>query len=546
MHTPGLGSNETRKLIEITPKNYDQFFPKVYSELTLPASALIFVGKEPKQEISKLEELRAECEKINLSALIDLSKNTPGIVDKYGVDTSELKENLKKHQLLREKYLLDLLKARGYPVEFNEETRVASIKYGDKKLYGSVYSLLDTSPELVSFEWILREFETQDSPNRYENIMSFFTDEGYSYRVLNSVTGSYAQTEISPFPSDFDFNELLQINSESESEGIEIFRNIILKNFEKFKDNPNSIITKFKMGKFRIKDISGNIQEIKMDWTYDEVLEGRKIIIVDGLELEVTFEENVKGLTSEDFIKFDLITNITGVYRHCEKLVDLRIINKSEETIFEHSFHPHSPLMEVFFDDPSKFKKIESVTNNNVLYDFSIDMINDFFKYSDCGEDGDVNCNPLKAVKRAYNLLKSFALIQQGRDFSRLLFSDYAKLSQISETLHTYESILNAFQDEKNNKKSFFDLENIKESFQNFIEDLDKYQSNDSEFISRYVKIILNRLNTDNPNIPKLIELIRKLQKKIKQSTSSVIYNELLKQKNTLGFLDTIYTQINL
>ena len=110
MASLGINSNETRKLLQVTPKNYEEFFPKVYSDLTLPASALVFVGKEPKQEISKLEELRAECEKINLSALIDLSKNAPGIVDKYGVDTSELKEKLKKHQLLREKYLLDLLR----------------------------------------------------------------------------------------------------------------------------------------------------------------------------------------------------------------------------------------------------------------------------------------------------------------------------------------------------------------------------------------------------------------------------------------------------
>jgi len=526
---------------EITPRNYNQFFPKVYSELSLPASSLIFAGKEPRAEISKLEELRARCEQINLEAIIDLRKNKTGIVDKYGIDPESLKNCLNKNQLERERYIFNLIKSKGFDVEFDETTRVVSINYGGKKIYGSVYSILDTNPDILLFEPTFRKFETSSS-SQFEHIMSLKTDEGDAYRVLNSVSGSQAQNEINSYPSDFDFKEFIEIRTETMEDGIEELRKILIINFQKFVNSKEIQITEFKIGKYRYIDVDGNAQEIKLNWNLEELQKGEKIVHIDGKDIIISFSQNIQNLEPSDLIKFDYLTIFSGIFKDCSKIIDFRLKKENQECLYEHIFIPFSCVQDIYFDDPSKFDLVSKTSDQEIIFSFYQSMIDHFNLFIEC-DLGSEKCNPLKAAKRAYNILKISSLIQKGREISSIFNSELSRIYQIGSDLDTHSIVLKKVIENKNEDR-LINLENLIDSLNFLINDIEGDENVLTFSISRYLQIIVNMLKLPNPNLEFILDRIKYIKKKISKEVNGKIYDELLSHHEIIDILDGVSSKI--
>jgi len=525
---------------EINPQNFHEFIPRVYSRLSLPASSLIFANKEPREEVSQLEKLRSLCEEQQLKAIFDFKQGNSQITQKYGINSESLRKVLEKNQVIRERYIVDLIKAKGFEISYDVETRVTSIDFGDgKKIFGTVYSILDAHPDLLKFESIFESFETPILPDS-KHIMSLKTIEGDAYKSTSSISGSYTQNEINPYPTDYDFREYFLINADSIKEGIEIFQRIILSNFNEFKNNNNIAITEFKMGYHTYISEDGTTKRLKLSWTEDEVRNGFKKLEIDGKVVTISFYDAVINLESNDKVKFDFLTDISGIFRESSKILNFKFKNSKNEEIFEHLSNPNSVLQEIFFEDPTNFGIVSKISDIKVIGDFYAEMLTGAVTLADCSNSNSETCNPLKAVKRTYNLLKTSGLIQQGRELSSVFNTEYSKLYQISDYLHSALKVIKLLEISLLNGTSQQPIskDNLVKSFHNLLVDIQG-----DEKISKYsLPVILDstliELQKNDPNLKLISERIQRLRNIINQEVNSRVYQFLLRNASFMQIKD--------
>ena len=527
------------EITAINPKNFSDFFPKVYSKLSLPATSLIFTGKQDEiyQQVSKLESLRAKCEEVQIRALLDIRKEDVDTKSKYGLNIESLKKTLEENQIIREKYLIDLIRAKGYDVTYDTDTRLVTIDYGSgEKLYGTAYSIIDAHPDLLELHDISKTFESKSNKN-IEHILSIKSKEGSAFKSSIALAGSFAQKEINPNPADFDFNEYIDIKSQNLNEGVQIFKNAILQNFEMFENHPNIHIVEFKFGRVVLTNKEGEKVRVFLQWTKEEIERGYKELEFEGRIIPIDFQKHLLGLGRKDMIKFDLLTNISGTFKECSKIINLRIKDSENQNLFSHKIS-YAPLQEVFYEDPTVFEVVNSTSNLDVFGNYYGDIFNDALKYSQCNPEdisNSPNCNPLKSAKRIYTFLKTQGRIQEARQISEILDSEYSKLYQIYDSLGITIRVLDIF---KTSPSKIINIPNIISSLENNILEINNDKRLSNYELASFFKKIQELLQAEDVDFESIKSSILEIKSKLSSKINTEVYKFLLAQNSYTNILE--------
>jgi len=526
-------------LVSINPVNFSKYFPKVYSRLSLPATSLIFTNKGGaiNEEVSVLESIRSRCEEIQMQAIFDLKNQEKIVAEKYGIDPDSLKQALVENQIKREKYLVELIRAKGYEVEYDLNTRVVSVDYGFGKIYGTAYSVIDAHPDLLNLRDTVDEFGSDKELEKIKSILSITAREGSGFKTGIALSGSFAQREINPNPADYDITEYIDVNAEDLDSGLEVFRNLILENFNTFENHPNIHIVEFKLGRISPITKEGKRTRIFLQWTKKEILQGFKDVPFEGNNIRVNFLDHLKNFGSKDMIKFDLITNISGTFKDCSKIMHLRILgNNGDELLKKRA--SYSPLQEVYFEDPSSFDIVSGTSNLDIFSSYFIDIFYEASKYSQCSDDG-INdydkCNPLKSAKRVYTFLKTQGRIQEAREISTILNSEFSKLYQVSDSLNLIKKTLGIWENYRDNLIS---ITNISSSLKQTIVDIENDTRLTKYNLTNELNEILKMINGDIFDVEKIKISLSNLNKNMLDIVNTNVYDFLLKNKSYFNVLD--------
>lgn len=386
----------------------------------------------------------------DLEQITELVEST--LADIYDPTISE-DEFTKKHNIPRaesEKVIHQLLKTRESELVAREfilnhpeiqivdgEKGIYAITLKDgEKLYGSIYSILDTDVGLRKMAGLAREIQSDLVDSRLGAVMALKTHEGDGFRSVVVASGSFAQGEIHEHPSDLDFSEHLDVHADSVTEAGKKLSALVQETILDASDNPEMEFSELKCGIYpedapeTITLPNGKIIEVRgkaIKWSQEEVSIGEKSLIDDeGNLYQITL---AKASENPGMIKIDWYTITTGELKELTKVINLRVINHDGEVILSNRAD-YSAFQEIYFGDISDFRLTELLSEPQVMSDYLAFLKSEVEKYSSPDHS-----NFLKVAKRAYKLLTTRGDLAGARSIAELFFSQAAEIGEKTESL---------------------------------------------------------------------------------------------------------------
>jgi len=411
------------------------------------------MGKERTIVYGKMEnnlgrELRPE-EKARLDRRIDdvrRAKQTE-IETRLGKTRESIETELKKVEAQRQQILEDIfLRLNPEIIVVNREQGIYRIEGkdaqgNDTSIYGSLFSILDTSKSVNDIRQIASLVGATSVPGCESSLV---------------LSGSGAQREANPYPTDIDLAEHMVVSGAKNREemGIILAENIT-KNLAKAKEGGMEF-TEMKLGvnpdgleANMVDDGHGgtknaNKKGVSIKWSMEEIEAGRKQmklspnadtqkLIAEGYKVStdengnkiITIDLNKAaenpGMFKVDWRGFDsdgLLTEITKViYVEAPKVEG-----------FAGTTMPSAPLQEVHLLNPDFIATMENSRDAGVIRDYRKFLSGDAAKY---GAEGYM----LKTAKRLYNEMKIEGRTDLIPEVDKILRSDFAKLNQIQDQL---------------------------------------------------------------------------------------------------------------
>ena len=513
------------------------------TETTPTGEALERYGKiEIDGELIGIEKVNKIIEKA-LSDLYEEGIDEEAFLAKYGLTRNESEDIIRNLLIARERDIIvqEFILIHPEIKIINEEHGVYAIDLdGGGRLYGSIYSILDTDESLGRMAEVAREIQSDLVDSSLSSVMALKTHEGDGFRSIIVASGSFAQGEIHEHPSDLDFGEHLEIHADSMELAGQKLAALIQETIEDASDNPKVEFRELKCGIYpegfpeEIISSSGETLRIRgksIKWTGEDVRRGEKILVGhDGVEYRISL-----SVACEDprMVKIDWLTTITGELKELTKVVNLRVINPRGEIIGDNRLE-HSAFQEIYFSDVSDFHLTELLREPRVMKEYLDFLKSDIKKYSDPDHS-----NFLKVAKRAYKLAEVRGDIQGARSIAEVFLSGAAELGAKAESLDLI--------DDYAEKPGKFELS----SFVGQIESLATFILNDNELFTEgernyfvdELNSLIEHLLSEKPSVVDITTIIRSITPQLKEKISQKV-KEFLDNNSTYKALIQLESDI--
>lgn len=418
------------------------------------------IEKQKKNALSELESAldrpaKAE-EKAELFQKIDevkMAKQTE-IEEKLGKKREEIEKELKGAEYERQQLLEDIF------LKLNPDIKVVDREKGiykiegkdpqgnDVSIYGSLFSIVDTSKSIND----IREIAALAGATSVVGCESSLV-----------LSGSSAQREANPYPTDIDLAEHLVVSGAKNRGDLgKIVAENLKKNLTKAKEGGLEF-TEMKLGELpdgvepkMVDDGHGGLKNANkkggsIKWSEGEIIAGKKEVkLSDKADLEKLKSEGYGIKTDENgnnFVVIDLSRaaenpgmfkidwrgfDQSGMLTEITKVVYVEAPNVKD---FMGTTLYAAPLQEVHLLNPDFIASMENSRDPVKLQEYRNFLSIDALKY---GTDG----NLLKTTKRLYNQMKIDGRIDLIPEVDRILRSDYSKLNQIQDQLSMISSAL--------------------------------------------------------------------------------------------------------
>jgi hypothetical protein len=343
-------------------------------------------------------------------------------IEHYGVSKEVLLHELSLALRTRERdlYVLQFVRANPDVAVFDEQTGLYRLQTSERDaLYGSLYSIVDANPSLEKMRSVA--YSLQSGLGHNGEI------PGHArFKSAVVMSGSFAQREVHPHPADFDFAEHLIINLEQEEDFAPHLAELILDPIQRSAAIPELDFREMKYGVY--PDSYGEEYAKKpVWWSPDEIMRGEKLVSLEGGNTD-QFQFRHAG-ANPGMIKLNWISLFEDELKELTKVVNVSVFGPDGREVITNRVRG-SAFQEVYFEDIQSFHLTELLANPAVFGEYIAFLRGDIAHYTQSEKP-----NYLKAMKRAYALLKISGMMGEARKLSELFDSPAAELAARADSL---------------------------------------------------------------------------------------------------------------